>query len=52
MKLCNDTLFPLIESIKQNTQIFIDITVPMKFEKGKGMIFDQPEQGSMAQTNY
>ena len=42
------TLNPLIESIKANTHILVDITVPMKYEKGKGMIFDGSEQGSMS----
>ena len=45
-----DTLKTLIDTIKENTKIFVDVTVPMKFEKGRGMVFDSPEQGSM--SNY
>lgn len=42
------TLEPLVATIREQTRIFIDVTVPMKYEKGKGMIFDTPAQGSMA----
>ena len=42
------TLEPLTEAIKSHTQIFVDITVPMKYEKGKGMIFDTPTKGCMS----
>lgn len=43
-----DTLVPLLETIKAHTHIFVDITVPMKYEKGKGMVFDEPRQGCMS----
>ncbi len=42
------TLEPLTEVIKNHTHIFVDITVPMKYEKGKGMIFDTPIKGCMS----
>lgn len=42
------TVQPLIDLIKDNIQIFIDVTVPMKFEKGYGMKHVKPEQGSMS----
>lgn len=45
-----ETLEPLLDAIKENTQIIIDIVVPMKFVKGSGMVFDQPELGCMAKT--
>ena len=45
-----ETIEPLLEFIKQNTQLIIDITVPMKFVKGSGMVFDQPEAGCMAKA--
>ncbi len=43
-----ETLNPLIDAIKKHTHIFVDITVPMKYEKGKGMVFDEPEKGCMS----
>lgn len=43
----NETLSPLVELIKSKTQIFIDVTVPMKYEKGIGMVFVKIEQQSM-----
>lgn len=42
-----ETLTPLVELIKSKTQIFIDVTVPMKYEKGIGMVFVKIEQQSM-----
>ena len=46
------TLTPLIDNIKANTHIFVDVTVPMKYEKGKGMIYDESEQGTMSKQIY
>ena len=43
-----ETLNPLIENIKVHTHIFVDITVPMIYDKGKGMVFDRPYQGCMS----
>ena len=40
------TLGPLLEDIKKNTQILVDVTVPMEFEKGKGMTYVILPQGS------
>jgi hypothetical protein len=42
------TLEPLLDLIKKNITILVDITVPMKFVKGSGMVFDSPEHGTMS----
>ena len=41
------TLQPLVDLIKKKTRLLIDVTVPMAFEKGKGMVFVKLEQGCM-----
>ena len=43
-----DTVLSLVENMKTRTKILVDVTVPLTFEKGKGMVFVDMEGGSMA----
>lgn len=43
-----ETLTPIVASIKEHSKILIDVTVPMEFVKGKGMVYVEVEEGSMA----
>ena len=42
------TLEPLLELIKSHTSVLVDVTVPLTFEKGSGMVYVPVEHGSMA----
>lgn len=46
----NDTLIPLIDDIKEYCKIFVDVTVPMHHEKGKGMVYVQIPEGNMSKS--
>ena len=46
IKTCENYL----DLIRANTKIFVDITVPMVYEKGKGMMAIRPPEGSGAQV--
>ena len=39
-----------LDLIRQNTKIFVDVTVPMEYQKGKGMLPVRPPAGSGAQS--
>ncbi len=44
------TVHTYLDLIKENTKIFVDVTVPMEWVKGKGMLPVRPEEGSGAQA--
>lgn len=44
------TVESYLELIRENTRIFVDVTVPMEYVKGKGMLPIRPEEGSGAQA--
>ena len=39
-----------LDLIKQHTKIFVDVTVPMEYQKGKGMLPIRPPEGSGSQA--
>lgn len=43
------TVEPLVPLLREYCQLFIDVTVPMRFEKGKGLVSVPVEEGSATQ---
>ncbi|MHA2102371.1 MAG: NADPH-dependent F420 reductase [Candidatus Hodarchaeales archaeon] len=44
------TVETYLDLIREKTRIFVDVTVPMEYQKGKGMLPVRPEEGSGAQA--